>query len=418
MAARERTLAKITVSLMGLVVVCALGNYVIIPPFTEVADKLERLQETKADKLQKIQFARKHLTRYRQLYSLIPGEERGEQSVAKDDRARTDEYLSRKIDEILTSSKFKERSVRPETPARSGRGKKKKLDVITYTLDGRGDLKDVLQFLLDTYKLDDLLYISSVALKPDKRRYSESVRATIKIQTVVIPKDPELLQLAPEPAKNPMPDGAEDRASGAPLGRLGALAMADYDRLLDWRPFDAVRPEEPLPTKPSDDLWIPPDVQDEPVVGSGSDVDRDNMIVRGFLNDSVLVINKNGGSSRNPGSRRSGQRTYFRVGQDFDGGTLEFVHRLGVVVSKIDNEVDEADQGDSSKLWIYQYDQTFSEGMLLDELMEQQREFRQVRQAMEAVKQAEECEDEPVDGGTDPEVDGEQESSNESESGN
>lgn len=274
------------------------------------------------------------------------------------------------------------------------------------TVEGRGDLRDVQQFLLDTYKMDDLLHVSSVHIKPDKKEYSKKVDVTIRLDTLVVPRNEEMLKLPlPELYETPKPDGDGDKAAPKRLGRLAAVTLAHYDPLLDWRMFDAVRPKRIVKADK-------PGGGEERPLERDRDPGRSNMILTGSMNDSVLVV-KQGSRSRRSRDR---QREYFRVGQEFDGGTLEFVHRLGVVVRKKDKENgkdgETAGDGGPGELWVYLYGEAFSDSILLDELIEQERAYRQIKRAMEAAEQLEQ--NGPEESATGPETEDGKESFDES----
>lgn len=407
MTTRERTLAKFALPVMGLGLLYALGRSVVAAPIVEVSQKLRRLQETRSHKLQDIRFARKRLTRYRRLCDLIPAGDPAESAVVKSDAERTREYLRQKVDELLASSGLTVSRVKPPAVTKGGgRGKKKRLDLVSCTVEGRGDLRDVQQFLLDTYKMDDLLHVSSVHIKPDKKEYSKKVDVTIRLDTLVVPRNEEMLKLPlPELYETPKPDGDGDKAAPKRLGRLAAVTLAHYDPLLDWRMFDAVRPKRIVKADK-------PGGGEERPLERDRDPGRSNMILTGSMNDSVLVV-KQGSRSRRSRDR---QREYFRVGQEFDGGTLEFVHRLGVVVRKKDKENgkdgETGGDGGPGELWVYLYGEAFSDSILLDELIEQERAYRQIKRAMEAAEQLEQ--NGPEESATGPETEDGKESFDES----
>ena len=418
MTAREKTIAKIAVPVMGLGLLYALGSKVIAAPFVDASKELRRLEDELQNKQQKKSFAEKHLDRYRDLCAMIPPADSGTPGATKTATDRAGEYLNKKINELLEVTEFTERSVKPDVKSRkTGKGKKKKkIEVVTYTVTGSGDFKEVLEFLLEIYKMDDLLYVSSVDLKPDRREYSKRVDATVKIQIPVVPRDEEILKLAGEPAAKPdseeVPDGkaGEDQAGGKDhMGRLTGVTMAYYDPLLDWRVFDPIRPDLPPDEETGSTPERPSQREKDPIVES--DIERDNLIVRGFMNDSVLVITRSAKSRRPKGFRDDDEREFFKIGQDFDGGVLEFVHRLGVVVSRTEQE------GDPSKLFIYQYGQSFSDSMLMDALISERGEFRQIQRAFDAAKEAQNGDREPFEQGSEPATNSEEESADESESG-
>lgn len=387
MTTRERTLAKFALPVMGLGLLYVVSKSVVAAPIIEVSQKLKRLQETKSEKLQDIRFARKRLTRYHQLCDLIPAGSSAEATVIKSDEERTREYLRQKVDELLASSGLTVSRVKPPAVTKGGgRGRKKRLDLVSCTVEGRGDLQDVQQFLLDTYKMDDPLHVSSVHIKPDKKEYSNKVDVTIRLDTVVVPRNEAILKLPlPESHDTGKPDGDGDKPASKRLGRLAEATLADYAPLLDWRVFDAVRPEPIVKRGKRPGRNTKPEVDRGPTV----DPTRKNMILTGSMNDSVLVVNEAGRSRR----KRDRQREYFRVGQEFDGGILEFVHRLGVVVRRKDKEKEKNDEtgadGGLGELWVYLYGESFSDSILLDQLIEQERAYRQIKRAMKAAEQEE-----------------------------
>ena len=413
MTAREKTIAKIAVPVMGLGLLYALGSKVVAAPFVDASKELRRLEDELQDKQHKKSFAEKHLDRYRDLCAMIPPADSGAPGATKTDTDRTGEYLNKKINELLEATKFTERSVKPDVKTRkTGKAKKKKkIEVVTYTVTGSGDFKEVLEFLLEIYKMEDLLYVSSVDLKPHRREYSKRVDATIKIHVPVIPRDEEILKMVGEPVAKPDSDetGGKTDEDGEPteehLGRLTGATLAYYDPLLDWRVFDPIRPEPP----PSKEL---PKTRGRPTTGQDeddveSDSERDNMIVRGFMSGSVLVVKRGAKSRSTRGYRDDAERTFFNIGQEFDGGVLEFVHRLGVVVSRTEQE------GDPSKLFVYQYGRPFSDSRLMAELISERAEFRQIQRAFDVAKEAREGEHEPSEAGSESSVSSEEESADE-----
>ncbi len=379
MTTRERTIAKFAIPIMAVGALAWAGKKLADSPWGDLGAELAALQEKYDGKVKEKEAAKRYVMRYRRLYEMIMAEDGDEESVARSVEDLTKEYIRRRTKAILADSHLTVGGEKPPALTKGGgRGRKKKLDRVTFTVEGRGDLKDILQFLLDLYRLDDLLYVSSVDLRPDKRQFSSKVSATIKIQTILIPHKKKWDKLVAGAKPEPPPD--EDGKQK--MGRLGAPTMAAYDVFQNWRPFDPVRPETP---EVADGL--------SPPVGGGSESDhpdtgdpeRDNKIVRGFMNDSVLVVKKIARSSRRRGSRRvpEDSPTYFNVGEEFDGGTLELVHRLGLVVSKIEEE------GQPSKLWAYRYDESFSQSRPLDELIEEFGEFRQLLWAWQDAHEAE-----------------------------
>ena len=409
MTTRERTIAKFAIPVMAVGALWWTGTKLADSPWGDLGGELAELQKKYDDKIKEKEAAERYVKRYRRLRDMIAEEGGEEESVAKNVEDRTKEYIRRKINDILANAKLTVESTKPPALTKGGgRGRKKKLSLLTYTVEGRGDLKDIMQFLLDLYRLDDLLYVSSVDLRPDKRQFSSKVGATIKIQTLVIPhkKKWDKLVASAKPETPPDEDGKQK------MGRLGALTMAAYNIFQNWRPFDPVRPEEDISI--ADTGLAQPGRDKEPVYTG--DPERDNKIVRGFMSDSVLVVEKSARSSRRRGSRRVPEEppVYFNVGEEFDGGTLELVHRLGVVVSKIEEEEEEGKQSQPSKLWAYQYGESFSQSRLLDELIEESGEFRQLLWAWQDAHPAEQVGPPAPDNGTKLQAQGDKEAAQES----
>ncbi|MCZ6652159.1 MAG: hypothetical protein O7D91_03945 [Planctomycetota bacterium] len=378
MTTRERTIAKFAIPVMALGALLWAGTKLAASPWGDLGGELAELQEKYDDKVKEKEAAERYVMHYRRLRDMISEEGGDEESVARSVGDLTKEYIRRRTKAVLADSNLTVGGEKPPALTKGGgRGRKKKIDLVTFTVEGRGDLKDIMQFLLDLYRLDDLLYVSSVDLRPDKRLYSSKVGATIKIQTLIIPHKKKWDALAAGAKPKPPPD--EDGKQK--MGRLGAATMAAYDIFQNWRPFDPVRPEVEPPPVVEGTLRPGPD---KPDVDTG-DPERDSKIVRGFMNDSVLVVKKVARSSRRRGSPKVQEEPpdYFNVGEEFDGGTLELVHRLGLVVSKTEEE----DQPNT--LWAYQYDESFSQSRLLDELIEEFGEFRQLLWAWQDAHEAE-----------------------------
>ncbi len=401
MTTRERTIAKFAIPIMAVGALAWAGTKLADSPWGDLGGELAALQEKYDGKVKEKEAAERYVMRYRRLYEMIVAEGGDEESVARSVEDLTKEYIRRRTKAVLADSHLTVGGEKPPAlTKRGGRGRKKKLDLVTFTVEGRGDLKDIMQFLLDLYRLDDLLYVSSVDLRPDKRQFSSKVGATIKIQTIVIPHKKKWDKLVAG-GKPETPPGEDDKQK---MGRLGALSMAEYDIFQNWRPFDPVRPEQPDPK--IDITSGPGPGGTEPERRDTGDPDRDNKIVRAFMNDSVLVV-KRSVRSRGRGRSRSvrePERIWFDVGEDFDGGTLELVHRLGLLVSKTkqkegeEGEEEGEDEGgeekqeeesESSELWAYQYGKSFSESRLLDELIEEFGEFRQLLWAWQDTHEAE-----------------------------
>jgi hypothetical protein len=164
------------------------------------------------------------------------------------------------------------------------------------------------------------------------------------------------------------------------LGRL-TYKWSDYQRLLGWLPFEGVDPppkeEEKIPdpvvsTPPRPDRGAGRRIEEEV-----PEEDRDWIVAgcfRGKTDVVILTRPDEGERSSNRGGRRRGgrggrasaaeeevKRAYKRVGDEFDGGTLEMVHRLGAVVRRKDKS---AESG-PALLWLYPYGKLMTESMLL-----------------------------------------------------
>ena len=381
MTTRERTIAKFAIPVMALGALAWGGTKLIDSPLGDLGGELVALQEKYDDKVKEKEAAERYVMHYRRLRDMIAEEGGDEESVARSVGDLTKEYIRRRTKAVLADSNLTVGGEKPPALTKGGgRRRKKKIDLVTFTVEGRGDLKDIMQFLLDLYRLDDLLYVSSVDLRPDKRLYSSKVGATIKIQTLIIPhkKKWDKLAVGAKPKTPPDEDGKQK------MGRLGEATMAAYNIFKTWRPFDPVRPEpDPPEVAETSSGQVPGGTEsDHPDTG---DPERDEKIVRGFMNDSVLVVKKVARSSRRRGSRKVQEEppVYFNIGEEFDGGTLELVHRLGLVVSKTEEE------GQPNTLWAYQYDESFSQSRLLDELIEEFGEFRQLLWAWQDAHKAE-----------------------------
>ena len=391
MTTRERTIAKFAIPVMAVGALAWAGTKLAASPWGDLGGELAELQEKYDGKVKEKEAAEHYVMRYRRLYEMVVAEDGNEESVSRSVEDLTKEYIRRRTKAVLADSHLTVGGEKPPALTKGGgRGRKKKIDLVTFTVEGRGDLKDIMQFLLDLYRLDDLLYVSSVDLRPDKRQFSSNVNATIKIQTLIIPHKKKWDKLVAGAKPEPPPD--EDGKKK--MGRLGAPTMAAYDIFQNWRPFDPVRPEVEIEVV---DTGSPPPGREKEPVDTG-DPERDNKIVRGFMNDSVLVVKKSVRSSRRGGSRRPPEEppVYFNVGEEFDGGTLELVHRLGLVVSKTQQqEEDEGaeekqeEDGQPSELWAYQYGESFSQSRLLDDLIKEFGEFRQLLWAWQDTHEAE-----------------------------
>ncbi len=392
MTTRERTIAKFAIPVMALGAAGWLVTKLADSPLGDLGGELAELQEEYDDKVKEKEAAERYVRRYRRLRDMISEEGGDEESVAQSVGDLTKEYIRRRTKAVLADSNLTVGGEKPPALTKGGgRGRKKKIDLVTFTVEGRGDLKDIMQFLLDLYRLDDLLYVSSVDLRPDKMLYSSKVGATIKIQTLIIPhkKKWDALAAGAKPETPPNEEGKQK------MGRLCALAMAEYNIFQNWRPFDPVRPKVEAPIAGT---GLPQPGRDEEPVNTG-DPERDNKIVRAFMNDSVLVVKKSARPRGRRGSRSrpEDERTWFDVGEEFDGGTLELVHRLGLIVSKTEEEEEEEkegqevveEEGQPSKLWAYQYGESFSQSRPLDELIEEFGEFRQLLWAWQDAHEAE-----------------------------
>ncbi len=426
MTTRERSIAKFAIPVMAVGALAWAGTKLVASPWGDLGGELATLQEEYDGKVKEKEAAERYVMRYRRLYEMIVAEGGDEESVARSVEDLTKEYIRRRTKAVLADSHLTVGGEKPPALTKGGgRGRKKRIDLVTFTVEGQGDLKDILQFLVDLYRLDDLLYVSSVDLRPDKRQRSSEVDATIKIQTIVIPhkKKWDKLVAGAKPETQPGEDGKQQK-----MGRLGAATLAAYDILQTWRPFDPVRPEQPervvVETLPSGGG------RDIREVDTG-DPERDNKIVRAFINDSVLVVKKSPRPRGRRGSRSPPEepREWFDEGEEFDGGTLELVHRLGLVVSKtVEPEEEEEEgkeepeegvedveqEGQPSELWAYQYGESFSESRLLDELIEEFGEFRQLLWAWQDAHEAEQVGPPAPDNGIKLQAQGDKEAAQES----
>lgn len=184
------------------------------------------------------------------------------------------------------------------------------------------------------------------------------------------------------------------------------MAEFKYNELVQWAPFDqyvkqvAVKPPPKTPkktTKPPKRDKPPKKTTPEPPVDTGPPPPDLNWVVKGFVGgviQEVLIVrgeqqpasttrrggrsNQRLGSSSRAG-RSGGRRNqapaqpegpstrYVRLGEEFGDGVLVMVHRLGVVVSKKNNE-----------LWFIRYGKSMTEAEMLSTSG-----YREVQLAME-----------------------------------
>lgn len=358
-------MAKLFVPLLGLGAAYALVAKVVIPPFRSVREQAAELRTERDTKMQQIAQAEKALVKYRQLCSIIPGASAPGQPPLSD-QDRTEQYLKQRVEQLMDASGFRaEKFDAPSVDTGKGRGEKKELDKVTYGIEGRSDLRNVMQLVVEAYRSNDLVSIGKVTIEPDKTVHDANVKAVFKFETLVIPREDKLLKLAAPNEGAKQSDGEDTNAWSA-----SRLAAGDYDRLLGWRPF-APQMDHVVTRGPDTETnFVPGETTTEVPAGN---LDRHNLVVRGTFNDEVLVVKKNGATSPTDPTRPNPDRLYFKVGQEFDGGKLIKVHRLGLVVSKKNGDDAPAQE------WIYQLDQALADCRLLEDIAREQSEFRQIQ---------------------------------------
>ncbi len=373
----------------------ALGKYGVWQPIRRSSVLRDDLRNSYAKKQMELKQAEADLRRYDRMYHWIPAHVEGEAIRGETSEERTKRYLKQVIDRIEKDVHFTVTHYNPHK-TRSIGSRSKSLDVASCSVKGEGSFKSVMDFLLEVYKTDDLIYVTGATIGPDSRD-RDRVQAELKLEAPVITRTRKLAELT----SDLKPSGP--KTAGPATGRL-ADPLDAYALLTDWKPFERYDPPPPQPTAaccvdrecleltredcdarggefmggPCRSNTCTPALP-APIADTG-DPDRDAKIVRGFMGNDIMV------SLRVAHGRESvEEREYVGAGQEFDGGTLILVHRLGAVVRKTDGgPTDEADGGPQD--WLYQWGEPLSACRLLNEVCAQHSEFRLLQHEIASVQ--------------------------------
>jgi hypothetical protein len=382
---RERTLILITATVAGGVALTFAARKAI-GPIQEIRAEVAAKQTERDELKNKLMLMDKPMREYAEWCARVPFDE-GE---ALDDLTRTQMHLRDTIDEIRSDLQgsfkvTKEGEVR-RTPFKPTRKTKKKdtMTVVSVDFSAEADLQAVMEFIVELYRRNELIYVSRATLAPRRPRgrtsadpdagKNDRVQVTnLEIKSLVVPRRDEVLAEAPKPAEPGAPDPAK------PQGRL-AEPPVEYEVLLAWNPFEEILPDPPPVKEPPPEVERRPDKRkrNQPPESVAEDDPRDrNWIVKGFSQaviDEVQLVRDRPQQRRRSRRNRRNQddgpnRMYIRMGETMDGGTLEMVHRLGAVVRRKESPdaVNEDGSEASEQLWLYPYGQRLDASVLLSE---------------------------------------------------
>ncbi len=202
---RERKIAFVLGTIGALVVAYYAGG-ALKRPFVEPREAVAAKQDKLRTARKELAAAREDLAEYVKLCSRIPEAPAG--SAKLDDVERTRHHLRSEIDRLLELpgmkqldiekfDKIKDSTFKPKNKKLKRRGPQ--YTVLTYSLRGRGDLPSAMRLLLEIYRLEDLIYVTQLRVDPVKVKGAKKVKEVdidIKLQALVVERDPELLEEA------------------------------------------------------------------------------------------------------------------------------------------------------------------------------------------------------------------------------
>ncbi len=376
LAAREKLMLRYLGPVFAVLVLGYAVKGVVWAPFREVRDERRELTAQRDELNQNIKNAQKRLTDNPDLVELMLGPANDSESpeMSVDTLGLTDENYRPKIDNLLKQieSKFTYSTLdRPKDGKfKFGKRGRDEISTLVYSVEGQGNLESIMRLVLSVYQSSDLLYVKELSLAPSGARDippSESMKATVKLETLVVPRVETLERLV----KRPVP--AQLKGPRSPMN-------GDYSILLTKKPFDLFRKPAPPsavvrsngrpiydPNRPSGESLPPPD--------------RDWVIVMTMMDEDaseVRVIRPRGKApspTHIPGASPSTLNVqYFKEKEEMDGGVLVLVHRDGAVVCKKDEQGVE-------QYWFYPLGKSWSESLLL----EQASDYEDVQLAMKKV---------------------------------
>jgi hypothetical protein len=246
--------------------------------------------------------------------------------VGSFDPDRVQNRVKKQLDELLLSHDIVDGIVSP--PRKANLDKKSQISRLTFAVTGEGTLKQVVELLKDISQLPYLLAVNNPKLAPagrsTKDRDRDAISLNCTIEVLVLPQQKMLGRRLTE----------EDLRQPAQFVRY---QRSDYSDIWARQPFlehkEVVRAPDPPPvrtpvkTEPKDPP--PPPPPPPPPDKRWRDRDQYQLTMALLMSDGaskydeVMLYNS-----------RSKENRYIRVGEDFDGGDLLFVHQRGVLVGR------------------------------------------------------------------------------------
>jgi hypothetical protein len=135
-------------------------------------------------------------------------------------------------------------------PSKAKVERKTGVAVLPVSVNGQGTLKNVTGFLGAVYELPFLVRVRDVSIKPITARNSTSVNLTVKLETLVMPRNQENKQFLPkEIATFDLGGDADKLPRREPI--VLAKAVDAYGAMEDRKPFHGIRPPPPTPVRPT-----------------------------------------------------------------------------------------------------------------------------------------------------------------------
>lgn len=236
---RERLLLFLVGGVLGLGLTVKLGREQVLDRLNRMDREIDAKRQTLSRMEGELQFAKIYESHWQRI---------AKETLATDSHAA----LARMIDgthTLATRCGLQHPAIHPNVAGQAKGG----YTSLTFTVDGDGDLKQMVTFLHDLHNAPFLPRVRSLTLTPLSGKQSDKLRLALKGETIVLPPNPRVPNVTTAPTKDAMKD---------PIQRTAKADVKEYLAIAEKRPFEPYKepprpPEPPLAANAGSDVTVP-----------------------------------------------------------------------------------------------------------------------------------------------------------------